>query len=487
MKARPAPYDLLDPPEVAAALDDIPGGQPGLLPLTALGAPLQVKIPRWLNSNPQPEAPERLWVYWDDDIVHTKTWNAPVPDADLVVEVPVVFFSEGPHVLYHRVMTWNVEFVNSHPRTLTVDRVAPVLGADQGRLRFPGDVIASGVTPEYLEQNQDEVVATLPDYTDIVPGDILRYFWDTRMDDNQQVATRTITEDDLGKPLLLVFAGTMIRARGDGDRYVRYQVEDRAGNISPYAGYITLKVTANAPPRQFPWPDIERASGVNELVSYVPVNAVSNGAGLLIPDDADIREDDEVWVQWGEQDSPGSYRSNVPVSPGAREFRVPKEYVAFHITHTVPVHYEVVDRNGKPYVSKPRRVEILRITSGLPHIQCEGVADGLSLESVPATGAKLTLARWMLISADQFIGIEVSGVTDAGNDTTHTVIERRQLTPAEVADGIGKDGQVVIPKQFLQGLRLNFPFSLRVFVSFDQGQTWPGLPNFPLVSINLKA
>lgn len=475
---------LLAPPEVPAALADIPGGEPNLLPIAALEGPLRVEIPMWLISDPQPGFPERLEVYWNGVVFHEDEWTAAVPPADLLLDVEDLHQQHGAHRVYYRVMISTGVWGDSHEIELTVDRVPPTLGGNGGRLGFD----TTEVTAEYLEQHGDALLGQVPDYNSLKPGDVISWYWDTRFEEDQRVNTRTLTEDDLGKTLELQFDGDTIRALGDGLRMARYRVLDRAGNASAYASYVELDVSVHRPEREFAWPNIRPASGSSAKVTLDPLKATPGGATVEVPASAQIRDDDVVWVQWGEPDAPGSFRSNVTVSPGVYHFNVPKEYVAFHIGRTLSVQYEVIDVQGREYVSTPRQVEVLKIPpENFTNVQCEGVSGSgsLSLATVPATGAKLTLAPWVMISADQYITLKVEGLSAAGTVVMHTVIDKRQLTAAEVSNGIGKDELTVIPKSFLAGLKLDADFNVQVTLSFNQGQNWPSTPNFRRLYVEL--
>ena len=473
---------LLPPAEMTAALPDIPGGEPNLLPVASLDAPLEVKVPAWLPSLPQPTLPERLWVFWDGQLVAEREWTAPIPADDLVLLLQALPLQEGAHELRYRVMVYNQEETDSEPITVTVDRTPPALGGNGGRLAFDTTV----VTAEYLEQNQDRLDGQMPDYNPMRPGDAIQWYWDSRFQEDALVDTRVLVLEDIGQTVVLPFSGDMIRARGDGTRMARYRLQDRAGNRSEFSVYVDLEVSADDPPRTFPWPRIKDALGSGLEVSLDPLKAAS-GATVVIPDEADLREGDEVWVQWAAQDAPGSCRTNTPLSPGGYEFRIAKECVAFHIGRTLPVHYEIIDRKGRLHTSDERRVK-LGLLSGLQAVQVAGLSGiNLSLATVPEAGTRLTLNAWPLISADQFITIQIDGSDSALQPRSHRAIDQRQLTAVEVDDGIGKDGTIVIPKQFLAGLKLNFPFTVKAFVSFDLGQTWPSFPNFPTASINLVA
>ena len=469
-------------------MDDIPGGQPGLLPIGSVNRPLRVEIPKWMNSMPMPGAPEILRFYWGETLEVEKEWTAPVPPADLILEVESRHALEGTHRLWYEVMTFNGEWIDSEERVITTDRTPPTLGSDNGRLVFPPEIVKDGITADYLEENEDVVQATVPDY-DATPGDTLRWYWDTQFEDDALVSSRVLAQADMGLPIMLDFPGDLIRARGDGTRMARYQVRDRAGNMGLMAGYVSLNSTANAPQRTFPWMKLQEAVGTGQEQLLEP-HKVARGGTLVISAETDLREGDTVTVQWCDPDSPGAYQTSTPVSPGGREFHIPMENMAFFIAKTVPMHYDVVDAKGRTYTSEPRRVKIDRMDPGmLQPVQCKEAqgSDRISLAAVPAGGATLTLAKWQLVTADQHIMMRIEGSDNDLKPVTHLSIDKRALTAAEVAGGIGNDGKVVIPRAFLTGLKLNFPLYIKVFVSFDRGATWPPLQNFPVTTLTVAA
>lgn len=491
MSALNAPTDtrrelpvVMPPPTAAAALPDIPGGEINLLPVSALEAPLRIDVAMWDNSTPSPEMPERLTLLWDGGVVETRQFTQPVQPADRQFDVVALHLQEGVHQVIYRLMTSNQFEVESHPLILTVDRTPPELGANGGMLVFEQRVVDEGVTPEYLDEHGDRVQAEVPAYDTVKPGDVIHYYWDTQPDDDLLVDTHTVETG--GAPILLTFTGNMIRLRGDGPRQVRYRVVDRAGNIGDaFARYAPVDVSASAPPRTFDWPNIHNSAGTGDTVTLDPDRAL-NGPLVSLPDSAELQEGDQVWVQWADPVSGGAYRTGVPTTPGGRDYRIPKDKLAFFIGRTVPVHYEVIDSKGRTYVSKHRQVRVLTL-SGLPHIQVDGAAGTgqLSLGSVPESGATLSLRAWVFVSIDQCVTIEVDGVTPDNAPTKVTVTHARRLTAIEVEEGLGMDGTVAIPLDFLMTLDLHHAFRVRVWVSFDQGETWTVTPNFPSISIPL--
>jgi hypothetical protein len=476
------------PPEVDAALEDIEGGEPNLLPVSVLDSPLEVVVPMWQNSMPTPEFPERIWLFWNELEVDEHEITAPVTEADRTFAVKGLHGVEGTHRLRYRVMTYNEAEVDSQERVLTVDRTPPALATGGSELVFPQLVVDHGVTAEYLEANSDKVVAGVPDYAPR-PGDMISWYWDTSQNDDDLVDTLKLALADIGRPINLDFAGEMIRARGDGARRARYRVRDRAGNVSSFATYVTLEVQTSLRPRELAWPVVKQAVGSGELVTLEPLSATA-GVTVLMPEGADIRPDDqEAWVQWGTPGGVGATRLPVAIHDDVRECIVPKEAVAAHIGKTLTVHYEIVDKRGNVHASQARSVKVSALPlPNLPTVQCvEAIGRPLSLASVPAAGAQLMLASWPMMTTDQRVRIRVDGAGPDGNPVAELVLDGHPVTEQELKDGLGKQGDVRIPRALLERLQLDRAFNVTVTVSFDAGGTWPKLHNFPRLSPMLVA
>ncbi|MBV7572323.1 hypothetical protein KW846_06425 [Pseudomonas sp. PDM32] len=214
-------------------LDDITGGQPGLLHSRALGKELKVGFTMWPISNPAPGEPERVELYWNDSPVDSKSWTAPVPDSDLFIMVPASYLQDGEHKVRYTVWIYTGQPVESKVLTLTVDSKAPVLNLVDNKLIFPAEVIEGGVTADYLIACLDKVRATVPTYVAQAPGDVVVGKWEDPLDGaSQQISSEPLTSANYTQPVELTFTGDLIRNSGEGLRHVTYFVMDRAGNPS---------------------------------------------------------------------------------------------------------------------------------------------------------------------------------------------------------------------------------------------------------------
>ncbi len=472
--------DLHKPPKVEVALPDIQGGEANLLPVSATQADLKVAFEPWPIQAPAPFS-DKVQLFWNDAYLTEGEWYSPINPDDLFLMVPQNRLGEGVHVIYYRVTAYNGAVLASEPLTITIDKTAPILNQTDERLVFPRSVVDDGVTAWYLENNDDKVLAEIPGYDVIKPGDVLTWFWDRAPFSPEEVDSTELSLADVSKPLIITFEGDMIRARDDGERYAYYRVQDRAGNTSVDARPVILTAAAKPVPRDLPWPDVDKAAGSGEVISLVPEN-VALGATVIVPDTFVLNPDEVIWVQWAEPGALGAFRTSTPAPANSRRYAVPKEHVAPHVGKRLPVKYEVVGPKGTE-PSAVRQLELQKLNiDNLPIIQCEDRTGGtLSLALIPASGARFKLGTWTLMATTQRITIELTGTSVTGQPIKHTVLNSHAVTSAELISGIGAAGNVTAPKTFMSQLKRNARFSIQVYVSFDEGLTWPlpGVPNFP--------
>lgn len=475
--------ELLEAPEAPAKMEDIPGGATGLLPVVALGSPLLVVVPMWPVSNPRPGRPETLRLLWDTNEVDTRKWEAPVLPEELEFHLPDDALSEGPHRLSYRVIQANGVPTDSQDLMLTIDKTPPVLGQEEGALILDPEVIANGVTYRYLEDNEDRLEAEVPAYDAPMPGDRILWYWDRSLNEHQLVDERTLYQEDMGKPLQLEYSGEMIRERGDGARFVHYELYDRAGNRSARSRLIQLDVSATPPSRVLQWPEVSHTRGSGEEVTF-DLDAFNGGLFVTVAPEAIIESGETVEVQWAAPGAVGSFTTDDD-SAKAGQFPIPDDKISAHSAKVIPVYYEVTDLKGVKHASAQRRVRVSRLTSGFQAAQItEATTSRLYLSNVGAV-ATITLESWPLMSTDHRVTLTVTGTAQAGGTVTHTVLTAHPVSVAEMDKGLGSDGDVTVPKSFLQTLARGQQFRVLVMASFDGGETWPAEPNFPHLSLTL--
>lgn len=469
---------LLDPPSAPAALANIPEGELNLLPVAALGRPLRIDVPIWQESNPMPGLPEVLTLYWNGVAVgEPKRWEDKIPEDDLFVEAPVAVLLHGTQEVTYEVYGFNGVVTHSSPLTLTIDTVPPVLGGDEGLLLFDEEVGREGVTARYLEKHEDRLLAEVPVYQKVAVGDVIIYYWDDRPFANDKLGEYTITRQDTSQPIFLPIEGDDIRSRGDGERYVHYQIRDRAGNLSARSRPVPLQIAAAPIPRTLPWLEIPQATGSGEALS-LQLNDYRPPMVVIVPEEAVIYPEERVTVIWGEPGDAG-YFTTSEVLPGTdKRFLIPEKNLLAYSNQILKVSYKVDDGIDE-FPSTPRNLKVTALTEKLPLIELIGViGDGFSLASAPAK-VPVQLAPWRLIAVGQRISIWVTGVLQSGAEAgPHHVLTAHAINEMQVRQGVGANQDVTVPKTFLATLKRNAQFTLHVQVSFDDGAHWVDFPEY---------
>ncbi|MFK3819039.1 hypothetical protein ACI2KG_21000 [Pseudomonas sp. NPDC089407] len=470
--------NLLAPPTAPQALPNIPDGEPNLLPTTALSRPLRIEVPIWPNSNPMPGFPETLTLYWQGAAVgEPKRWEGEIPEDDLFVEAPVALLLHGTWQVTYEVYGFNGVITHSEPLTLTIDTVPPVLGGDEGLLLFDEEVERDGVTARYLEKHEDCLLAELPAYQKPAIEDVILYYWDDRPFANDKLGEYTVAQEDTGQPILLSIEGDDIRSRGDGERYVHYQVRDRAGNLSARSRPVPLQVAAAPVPRFLPWLEMPQAAGSGEALS-LQLNGYQPPMVVIVPEEAVIYPDEWVTVVWGAPGDAG-YFTTSEVMPGTdNRFLIPEKNLLAYSNQALKVSYEVSD-GIDTFPSTPRNLKVAALSEKLPQIVLVGAtSDGFSLGGAPAN-VPVKLDPWRFIAVGQRINIWVTGVLKSRADSEpHHVLQAHAVTEAQVRRGIGADNEVTVLKTFLATLKRDEPFTLHVQVSFNNGANWVDFPQY---------
>jgi hypothetical protein len=462
-------------PEVSGLLPEVPGGEPNLIPATLTHDDLKVWFTVPAHSDPSAdEETVELFVDYVDDTsipISKREWSAPIEDSDQFVWLPKAWLrnvgNEGQHRLAYRFTIYNGAQEFSEDLVITLDIMAPVLAADS-KLIFPREVLPSNkLTARYLEQNSDQVKVELPGYTAPRPWDRITWHWGVRLSDENPGGVIELNDTNYTLPVKFNVTGDLIRDRGNGVRYVRYEIKDRAGNVSKSVDFVELDVDATPIPRKLPPSKVKEASSGASSGVLIPSHGV-NGVTVTIPSDAVIYEGEEAFVQWAAPGTVGEFRTNTPVSAGSREYNIPKDKIAQHLGKTLPVYYEVIEPGvTDPHKSQNYSLRVEELT-GLPSVQCTQVAGGkLSLASLTTGFADFTLASWTFMATDQYLTVTVVGV-----DSNSQKLEIPILTDSRVPEVAPVISVGRIAKADLQRFKLNLGFEVVVKVSFDSLQTW---------------
>lgn len=454
------PQALLAAPRVPQALPDIPGGEANLLPVSALSAPLNVTFEKWANSGNG----GTLTLFWNDTAVETKRWDTDIPEDELFILVPQAFLVEGHPNLRYEVITDAGVTTDSQTLTLTIDTTSPFLNPIS-ELRFPPEVISDGVTADWLVGHGDTLQAQVPDYIQIKPGDVIRFYWSDDATTLTLAGEKTVEPLDIGSPLTVMFEGITIRDRGDGRQFAVYDVRDRAGNLSQSSTPVELLVLAQS--RVLPWPTVMEAPGAGPNVSLNPLNATS-GVVVQVPTSAVINPNEEITVIWRGTGVTGQYETSVAQPPGSLEFPVPASAVPANFLKTVEVYYQlnapgsgVVGRSPFLHLSVGAVLPVSRFSQ----IRCDEAPGGtpLSLSAVP-DGCHFSLDKWVFIAADQKVSVWIEAVDPSGLDFIYELVVERPVSASEVTAGVRG---IALPRDQLARMKVDESFTVCVTVRFD--------------------
>lgn len=458
--ATPLPQALLAAPKVPVALPDVPGGEANLLPLSALSGPLKVTFDKWNNTVEGGE----LTLFWGNDLVESKFWDADMPEDELFILVPVSFLVEGEPRLRYTVKTAQGVTTDSLTLSITIDTTPPLLNRIDP-LIFPPEVINAGVTAQWLNGNGDWLKAQVPDYVTIRPGDVIRFYWGDDPKTWGVAGEKTVEPLDIGSPLMINISGITIRIHGDGSRFAGYEVIDRAGNVSRSATPVKLLVIAQS--RILPWPTLQEATGTGQSVSLDPLKA-SQGVLVRVPTSAVINPSEEIKIVWSGVGRTGQYETSVADPPGSLDFPVPASAVPANFLKTVEVYYQLTAPSSGAISRSPNlhlAVKAVLPVERFSQISCDEAPGGnvLSLSSVP-NGCHFSLDEWVFIAPDQKVSAWVEAVDQSDKDFTFEMVNERPVSPSEVSAGIRG---ISLPRDQLERMKVDESFTVYVTVRFD--------------------
>lgn len=237
--------------------------------------PLVVKVEKvWSNHTaPRPSVVELIW--GDDPVgepVVLPAFFEPDDHFPLTLKLPVAHLqSPGDYRVSYRVTASNS--ATSAALLVRLDSEAPNYGGAPGRLVFPDPIDTTGITEEYLQNNDDQVLATINRWPDIRLEDRVYYFWDLdllnglpRIDGADGHVEITDTRQD---PVIVAFSSEFLRTRRNGRHTVHCILEDRSGNSGSVSLATSVTVALDVLPG-LPSPEVPLAEdGLIDLADAV--------------------------------------------------------------------------------------------------------------------------------------------------------------------------------------------------------------------------
>lgn len=455
----------LPPPRILQLLPDIPDGQTNLLPMEATLEPLRVEFEMWMNSEPSPEYPETLTLYWDGTEVGHRTWLTEVRPEELFLLVPVERMGDGQHTLYYRVVLGGGNAATSSELTLTVDKVPPALPA-MSYITFPSEVISKGVSDRYLKANGDQLKGTTSGYEGGEAGDLLIWYWDKMPGGANEVGRKILSKAEAGQPLEITIPGAAIRLAEDGIRFAYFSVQDRALTSVQRGKDQPVISNATPAPRELPPPTILEADGGSNSSTLRPIRAVS-GATLQVTESQEIIEPGEtIKVYWGTPGARGAFETTTPIEPGKRAYRIPANKVAEQSGYTLTLSYEVLQIDG---TWAPSRLHTLKVeaVSNMPTPSCDKVNGGvLSIRQLAGGKATVSAQAWPFVTTGQVVMLELYG-----RDRSTGLNLLRPLGSTAVSSNSGEVNIGTFTQADLDFFTVNEHLEIRAYATFDDSLT----------------
>lgn len=358
----------LDAPDIAVAFHDEDNF--GLIPVSELGSNLILDFKVWEAARPR----FTYRLVWDDVLTGPEKiiQDTDVPGNPLTLEIPVTLLIEGKHTAGYRVFNPATEYENfSDPFPVVIDKTEPGK-PELSAIHFPVEV-QNGLTAAELAQLGDQVDAHVAGYTGMAKHDLIRSMWG-----NVEGPIAVVNEDDMGlNKVVLSFSGDFLRAISPGVQAVKYEVIDRAGNISKPSIPVDILLLLEQLPENYPAPILDPAVG--DVIEYTEARA---GVRIDIPHYTGAQAFDQITLFWG-ADNPMLPVQLPPESEGediVLSVRVPYETIALTPVGDISISYEVARQNQLTGSSLSTEVEVF-LTLPIAEPAFAPVVQGTSLNN----------------------------------------------------------------------------------------------------------
>ena len=461
-----------------APLPDITGGETNLLPRSAWSDPanpLRVEFKPWYDHPVGIGKTESVSVFLDDDEsneIGYREWTLPMSPDEHYVEISAEKLPQGEHQLSFIMTNYIGAEAKSYPFTVTVDKQAPQLNASS-QLIFPGIVSPpNAITAAYLADpdNQDQVLARVPDYLEKKVGDVITWYWEKSPGGREVAGSKTLEPGDINQPVQVNFTGDLLR-KANGAFYATYRVRDRAGNGDDVLSKDQqLDVNIRAP-AQRKFPTVKQAANAQNGTGVLDPFRGSAGVTVLVAA-TEIDPFEEVTVDFiglGGEGGIGSVMGVKPVIPGGLEFAIAPPVVAANIPvrgdgRKIEIRYWAGHDVQHSAVYTLTLNELSGESFGSVH--CPEAETGspatLSKSDVARKGFSIAIEKWAYHESTQRINVWAvapSGQTDFLEGAPTPLDAQAKFTES-------------LPKDYVASLPLNSTFTLHASVSFDQGHSY---------------
>lgn len=369
--------------------------------------------------------PEWTRIAGDDDVIlfinNVEVFDNPIysvpetyiPGSYTPVIYPVPSFYLGGYkgtiTLKYHVLSGSGQRDVSEPLEIEIDREPPGNGAAPVPLQFPA-AMGNKVTLRYLDDNQDQVIATVPAYTPMEAGQTVSLWWNGKR--TTAVAPVVVTAEDVTNGTVqIVIPGAQFRNLTDERVMLQYSLSNRAGFESYPSESSTIMISLDPEPANLKDPVVPLAA--DGLIDLADAN---QGVEIKIDAYTNIMTGDTIVAHWG----------NSPLNPEAvvaNNFpvfvSVPRSVVLKEGSGSIPVYYEVM-RGGAATKSNTIQVNVDVMTVG-------------PVDPDPTTPVNEALQIPWIQGGSKIHPLNELGIQDKGKTATATIpfFQSPQGKPAE--------------------------------------------------------
>lgn len=323
----------IDAPDIAVAFHDADNN--GLIPVSALNAPIIVDLKVWEGA----EAGYTYRLMWDEKATgpaKTIQQNAK-PGDPLTLELSTDLQTEGRHTLGFSTYSEKTGVTDlSETFTVVIDRTAPGKPS-LAAIQFPVEVI-NGLTLAELQSLGNKLEVQVAGYTGMAKHDVIQTYWGS-----VQGPSAAVDETDMGlNKVIFDFSRDFLDSIAAGPQVVKYNVTDRAGNVSEFSLPTEILLLLEEIPEDFPAPILDPTVG--DQIDYAEARP---GVQVDIPRYPGAEAYDSVTLYWGAEKPmfpvelpAGSENDSVVLS-----LRVPYETIAAKPVGQVAISYKVSRQN----------------------------------------------------------------------------------------------------------------------------------------------
>ena len=355
-------------PDIAAAFHD--EDSMGLIPVSILDAPIKVDLRVWEGAL-EKQTYQLVWDEKKHGLIKEIKNSESVGDA-LTLEIPPELQTEGVHALrFHVVSPDTGADAISDVFTVKIDRTAPgrpLLAA----IHFPVEV-QNGLTLAELEALGNTLPVQVAGYTGMAKHDVIQTYWGSVKGPSAVVST-----NDMGlNKVIFGFSREFLESIEPGRSEVKYNVTDRAGNVSQFSLPVDITLMLDEIPEDYPAPILDPAIGAQ--IDYLEARP---GVRVDIPHYPGAKPFDQITLYWGIDKPmfPVELPSGNEDEDVALSLRVPFETISAKPVGEVAISYSV-SRQSQLYGSSLSTVVDVFVTLPVAHPVTAPTIQGTSVEN----------------------------------------------------------------------------------------------------------